>query len=184
MRLTRLTQLALVAAFVSPTPTLAQVDASAPITGPHSVAPSPVPFPFDSLRPGHRVRVIVSPAMTMRRNGTVVGVRDDSLLFRGERDKELLRLSRSRLQAMEISAGSGHSWRRAFAGAAAGTVAGFGLAKVLQWADDREGGVACGDRGAFGCPRNLNMGLAIGAGLGFAVGRLTTGERWRRVAIR
>ena len=186
MRLTRLTQLVLVAAFVSATPTFAQVDASAgPIAGPHSVTPSPVPFPFDSLRPGLRVRVMTSPTVTVRRNGTVVGLGSDTLVFRGERDKELLRLSRSTLQAMEVSAGPGRSSRRALAGAAIGTVAGFGLARLFQWMDERDGTSCISESG--NCPMrktHLFGGLFLGAGIGFSVGASTTGERWRPVALR
>lgn len=135
-------------------------------------------LPPDSLAAGMRVRVTTA-APPFRRVGSLFAVSGDTIVFRGDRSGEVLRLPLDHFMSLHVSNGRGITRSRLAAGAVIGLAGGLLLGRIKH---EYESGNAC----APDCGReshNLRLGALIGMGAGVIIARVTPGERWRPVRL-
>ena len=149
---------------------------------PRVLAPTAkVPLPLDSLAAGMRLR-LHAHGLVYNRTGTLQARLGDTLLFLGERHRDLVRVPLGRTDWLWVSTGRGMTTRRQLAGVGIGLVVGTAGAVLHQLLTRERGGTDCGDY----CPeaaRRRRTGAIIGATLGFGIAAARPGDRWRRVAL-
>ena len=151
--------------------------------------PGAEPLAFDSVRVGMLARMDASGLITRSRSARVQSRLGDTLIVRGVKNRELLRIPPDRIEWMQVSTGRGWTRSGVTKGALIGVAAGFVVASIVQQFGESHKGL-----GRAGCPftlsrecgrsRRLYIGaIALGAvaGAGFAVE--AGDERWRLVRL-
>lgn len=144
-------------------------------------------LPFEFVLAGMRARVwapgiVHSPALLPRREGTIVAMRGDTLLFDGARNRELVLVPRASIRTLDVSTGLGRTFGRARSGAILGAPLGFAVGSLLDTyvlQADRD----CGSRGCAPTMRAMVGGTAAGMLVGAITGYLLPGHRWRTVRV-
>ena len=152
-------------------------------------APGAEPLAFDSVQVGMLARMDASGLITRARAARVQSRFGDTLIVRGVKNRELLRIPPDRLEWMQVSTGRGWTRSGVTKGALIGVAAGFVVASIVQQFSESHKTL-----GRAGCPftlsrecgrsRRLYLGaIALGAvsGAGFAVE--AGDERWRLVRL-
>ncbi len=152
-------------------------------------APGTHPLAFDSVRVGMLTRLDATGLITRARAARVQGRFGDTLLVRGVKNRELLRIPPDRIEWMQVSTGRGWTRGGVTKGALIGVAGGFILATLIQHMSEphenqtREG---CPFTFSRECGRSYRLygaGIALGAiaGASFAIEK--GDDLWRFVRL-
>ena len=188
----RFAPLLAVAWTIAPGPVMGTARAQVPLVADTAIvhaAPGNGPLAFDSVRVGMLARLDAAGLMTRARAARVQSRVGDTLIVRGLRNRELLRVPPDRIEWMQVSTGRGWTKNGVTKGALIGAAAGFVVASIVQHFSEPHK-----NQTRAGCPFTLSRecgrsrrlfaaGIALGAvtGAGFAVE--AGGERWRLVRL-
>lgn len=180
----------------------ASIAAVAPVTArtQTATAPSPAaarvlaprgngPLDFDSLQVGMLARLEASPLISGARSGIIQARIGDTLLVRGVKHHEFVRVPPDSIEWMMVGTGRGTTRRSVMRGALIGTAAGFILASVMQYwigQDQSPQPRGCPFALTSSCGKSRRLlvsGLGIGMIAGAALGAEAGEERWRIVAL-
>lgn len=147
------------------------------------------PLPYDSVQVGMLTRVKAAD-LIYGRTAVLQARFGDTIVVRGLRQREVVRVPPDRIEWMEVSTGRGWTLVSATRGAVIGLGAGLVLSRVMQYAFEPEA-----DREPQQCPlliinedcgmspplfyASVAMGVLGGAAIGGEIG----GERWRVVRL-
>lgn len=187
----RLSAAALALLVVTAAPIAAQKRVETPPVVPTvSAAPGDHPLPFDSVRVGMLTRLDASGFLHGGRSAVLQARFGDTLVIKGVKNHEVLRVPGETIEWMQVSTGRGWTQTGVVRGGIIGLVSGVLLARMVEFAMAREGytepqscppgfrRVDCRMAGELFAGA-LVGGLLAGAGIGAEIG----GERWRLVTL-
>jgi len=186
------TLLVLVGSFGTANPAVAHAQPQdATVQDPVAVlaAPGSSALAFDSVQIGMLARIDTAGLTTGGRAVRVHGHFGDTLLVRGIKNRELLRIPPDRIEWMQVSTGRGWTVNGVTKGALIGVAAGFVLASLVQHVSEPHENQTRG-----GCPftfsrecgrsrRVFATGIALGALAGASFAAEAGQERWRFVRL-
>jgi hypothetical protein len=184
--------LALVCAFGAASPAIARAQApDAAAKEPEAVlaAPGSSALAFDSVQVGMLARIDAAGLTTRARAVRVHGHFGDTLLVRGVKNRELLRVPPDRIEWMQVSTGRGWTVNGVTKGALIGVAGGFVLASLVQhFSEPHENQTRGGCPFTFSreCGRSRRVfatGIALGALAGASFAAEAGQERWRFVRL-
>ena len=149
-------------------------------------------LPLEFVLPGMRVRLdapgyVHSRALIGRREGVILAVRGDTLLFDGARHRELVLVPVSQIRTLDVSTGRGPSADATALSGLVGAAIGGGLGVLVNLNRNDGGEPSCTGSLVPACTpelRNVAIGAFVGAVTGALVGRRIPHHQWRRVALR
>lgn len=164
--------------------------ATPPVVATAVAAPGDHPLPFDSIRVGMLARLNATGLLHGGRLTVLQARFGDTLVIKGVKNHELVRVPGEHIEWMQVSTGHGWTQTGVVRGAIIGLAAGALFAHVLEFAVGRKGTMSPQD-----CPPGFRRidcrmspeffaGAMIGGFLGGAgIGAQIGGERWRPVKL-